>query len=101
MEIKKVKWDDCEGDKGALETHDPKKRQLQFFDPAKKGMEVRANYKKCHIHLLITEELSATDFNAKVTLITPFDYTISEPDDLFENDLVEIDREHICWLIGE
>ncbi len=101
MEIKKVNWDDCGDDRGVIETHDPKKRHMMFLDPAQKNMTVRAKYKKCIVTLLITDELPDKKFNAKVISIESPGQTIKEPSDLSEKDIVSIDREHICWLIGE
>ena len=88
-EIKKPKWDDY-ATRGVMGSHN----FSDVEEPLKKGISITGKYKDRDIHMTITNEPSPGIFEAEIYDIEPNEATY---EGLSIDDIVEIDRKHICW----
>ena len=93
--MKQINWDNCEcrGVIGDYPTENG--RMLVPDDSVEKGMNVSARYKGMTVILEINQQIGGQKFSATVSSIEGHEQLI----DLHSGDIVEIERQYICWLL--
>jgi len=86
--VKTVDWGKCKGS-GAIGTLDPSPKIT-------KGMRVSGRYGNSDVYMDITDDTKGDNFLAVVECFEPVN--IDPPKDLAVGDIVEINRENICWV---
>jgi hypothetical protein len=92
--MKKIAWQKCER-RGASGTPTVKENVSMWDGPITPGLHVDARYSNLDVHLRIKEELAPNLYSATVMYFEPV--LAPKPNDLFQDDKVEISREYICW----
>ena len=93
--MKKSEWDQCEY-RGVVGEHPPKNgKMLLPDDNVEQGMNVSAIYKGTEAILEINKKIGEQKFSATVLSIEGH----KQPTDLHSEDIVEIERQYICWLL--
>ena len=92
--MKKINWDECKF-RGVIGDYPPNNgKMLGPNDNVEKGMNVSARYNGVTVTLKIKKEIGNQKFSATVLTIESY----KELTDLDPEDLVEIERQYICWL---
>ena len=93
--MKKINWDNCEC-RGVIGDDPPENgRMLLPDDNVEQGMNVSATYNGMTVILEINQQIGEQKFSATVSSIEGY----KKPTDLHSEDIVEIERQYICWLL--
>lgn len=97
--MKTIRWQKCVCH-GSIDESSPKNsKMLSPNNPVTPQMHVTGRYNDLDVHLRINAETKPGVFSATVMYFEPV--LSPKPDDLFQDDEVFIDRDHICWLHEE
>ena len=98
--MKEIKWDKCEC-RGVVGDYPPENgRMLLPDDNVEQGMNVSAIYKGMTVILEINKQIGEQKFSATVLSIEGHEQlTDLHSEDIVEEDIVEIERQYICWLL--
>ena len=92
--MKKINWDNCEC-RGVIGGYPPENGRMLLPDNnVEQGMNVSAIYNGVTVMLEIKAEIGNQIFSATVSSIEGHE----QPTDLHSGDIVEIERQYICWL---
>ena len=93
--MKKIEWDQCEF-RGVVGNYPPENgKMLLPDDNVEQGMNVEAIYKGMTVILEINKQIGEQKFSATVLSIEGHEQLT----DLHSEDIVEIERQYICWLL--
>jgi hypothetical protein len=86
--MKTVDWGKCKNN-GTMDTLDPCSKIIT-------GMQVSARYGNSDVYMDITDDTKDDIFLAVIKFFEPVN--IDPPKDLAVGDIVQINRENICWV---